>query len=138
MEECRQRVRDLPAPAGLLFLEPPSLSVPRQATSEAPESTAGVNFGRYALDPAQTANKSFLSHELWLVSALESLDAIESGSLDGVRVARKNAVVEIQTALTSFETLKAKEWARLEDMQSRARQFMESKVVDVVDTGMMP
>lgn len=134
MEECRQRVRDLPAPAGLLFLEPPSLSVPRQATSESP---AGVNFGRYALDPAQTANKSFLSHELWLVSALESLDAIESGSLDGVRVARKEAVVEIQTALTSFETMKAKEWARLEDMQSRARQFMESKVVDVVDTGMM-
>lgn len=130
-EECRDRASKITIKDGLVFLTPPHSTSPPATSRDTP---SGLNDGEYALDPNQAVNKRFLKHELWLLTALEELDAISPSAENVVRKSRKEAVKSIQLELDRIESLKAEEWTRQEASQSRTRALAHASGIEVVDT----
>ena len=135
MKQCEQRAEDLPLPSGLVFLEPPRLIPPSPTASPVRAVPCGVNSGRYALDPSHGINKPYLEHELWLASALEKLEGIDTLSLEDIKMAHKHAIDKLQAQLSRFESLKAEEWSRLQAQQIQTRDLITSRNVEIVETG---
>lgn len=131
-KECRDRASKITRIDGLIFLISPQSA----SLSTAPRGgLSGLNDGKHALDPNQAVNKDYLKHELWLLSALEELDAVSSHSEEVVREHRRKAVKSIQSELDRLELLKAEEWTRQEASQSRTRALAHASGVEVIDTG---
>ena len=143
--ELRSRREKLQNFRGLLFLNPPTphdigSPPPRPpnkqplASSAAPEAShSEINHGPFALDFGRQVNQPVLDHLQWLQDTTLDLDSVIISP--EMRGTRKALIDEIEEEILRVENLRANEWYRQYEEQSRARSLVKEGIVTVVDTG---
>ena len=134
--EFLARKKDLKSAEGLVFVSPPQLSdtsLPPLTPSTIDSSRSDINAGAYSLDYGRRANQPLLEHLQWLQDITSLLDSLSLSQ--PMRIHRKELLRMIENEFNRVDAMRAAEWQRQFEQQSRARALLREGKVIVIDTG---